>query len=297
MKARLVTAIVLVLVSLVGTSSLARAATWKVCPSGCDYVTIQAAIDAASSGDTIEIRAGTYTETVTITKDLSLIGQDDKVTSIDGNHAGKVVSVLIGVTALIRGVTIAGGSTTHDGGGIYNLGTLTLEHSTVMGNSANFGGGIFNGIGSDLTIRNSTISDNVSGFMGGGIITEGTLTMENSDIVGNAALFGGGILNGDNGRLTLSNSSLSDNIAHSVGGGLYNSGAAWIANAKITGNDAVVGGGIYNFGTVGEVTLSNTSVASNTATTGGGIYNERSVTLDNSKVKKNEPDDCVGVVC
>jgi hypothetical protein len=50
-----------------------------------DYSTIQEAVDAANSGDTIFVRAGTYNETVTIRKDgLTLTGENQSTTVIDG---------------------------------------------------------------------------------------------------------------------------------------------------------------------------------------------------------------------
>ena len=51
----------------VGVGS-AAAATLKVCPSGCAYTTIPAALAAAQSGDTIQVAAGTYAGGFTIDK-------------------------------------------------------------------------------------------------------------------------------------------------------------------------------------------------------------------------------------
>ena len=52
------------------------------------------------------------------------------------------------------------------GGGIYNIGTLTVMNSTFSGNSAGGGGGIFNA--GTLTVTNSTFSGD-SGSYGGAI--------------------------------------------------------------------------------------------------------------------------------
>ena len=47
-------------------------ANLSVCPSGCQYSTIQAAIDAANSGDTIEVHSGTYNEAVNGNKRVTI---------------------------------------------------------------------------------------------------------------------------------------------------------------------------------------------------------------------------------
>ncbi len=64
-----------------------------------------------------------------------------------------------------------------DGGGIYALGsyTVTIEissNSTISGNFAGRGGGIYMTTGSPLILRNITISNNIASDEGGGIFTQ-----------------------------------------------------------------------------------------------------------------------------
>jgi parallel beta-helix repeat protein len=47
-----------------------------VCASGCDFSSIQAAIDAAEPGGTIEVRSGEYAEVIEINKSVTLQGVD-----------------------------------------------------------------------------------------------------------------------------------------------------------------------------------------------------------------------------
>jgi nitrous oxidase accessory protein NosD len=58
-----------------------------------DYLTIQEAINAASSGDTIFVKNGTYNENLITYKTLSLIGEDRNTTIIDGNRNGSCIYI------------------------------------------------------------------------------------------------------------------------------------------------------------------------------------------------------------
>jgi hypothetical protein len=71
------------------------------------------------------------------------------------------------------------------GGGIYNLGSLKVNNSTISGNGALFSGGIANR--GTLSVNNSTIAGN-NGIVGGIGIYSGTATLQNSIV---ANLVGG----------------------------------------------------------------------------------------------------------
>lgn len=100
-----------------------------------------------------------------------------------------------GVT--IRNSTIAGNETFGNGGGIYTAGKLLLVNSTLHNNRTTewggvYGGGIYGKAGSDISIVDSTIAGNWVYYnnsgttaTGGGIYSEGALTVINSIVVGN----------------------------------------------------------------------------------------------------------------
>jgi len=74
-----------------------------------DQPTIQQAIDAASSGDTVYVRSGTYYEHVTIAKPLILLGEDRETTVIDGGGTGTVVYLSHADYVEISGFTVTKG--------------------------------------------------------------------------------------------------------------------------------------------------------------------------------------------
>ncbi len=67
-----------------------------------NYTRIQWAIGNASGGDTIFVRAGTYYERLTIDKKISLIGENEHNTNIDGNGTGIIIF------ALASNITVSG---------------------------------------------------------------------------------------------------------------------------------------------------------------------------------------------
>ena len=131
-----------------------------------------------------------------------------------------------------------------DGGGIYSLGELDLQYSSVISNvtehaNAN-GGGISHGSFDPelrLSISDSTISGNRAGYFGGGLYLETALiTVTNSTIDNNQAQSGGGIFAYDV-QLTVVNSTLSGNSSMESGGGLVETfGSTRLLNATVTNN-------------------------------------------------------------
>jgi hypothetical protein len=238
-----------------------------------------------------------------ITGSLIITGGGASTTIIDGNKSarpnGRVLVIGSGITVNISGVTIRNGGTGGGGGGIFNVGTLTLTNSAVSGSSADGtggagGGGISNA--GTLTLINTTVNGNNAGPNGGGIYNNGTMTLINSTVSGNTTDFeGGGIFN--NGTATLSNSTIQNNESSGGNaGGILNRGTSMLTNSTVNGNSAVLGGGgILNSGTL---TLTNSTVNGNSVSgrgnfpssgSGGGIYNDSSdtLTLTNSTVSGN----------
>ena len=74
-----------------------------------DYPTIQEAINGASGGDTIYVLNGEYRENVVVNKTVSLIGESESATIIDGRGVGTVVHVVAN-NVTVRGFTIQHGS-------------------------------------------------------------------------------------------------------------------------------------------------------------------------------------------
>lgn len=72
------------------------------------------------------------------------------------------------------------------GGGIFNNGDMEIKNSTISGNMAHFGGGIYNEEGKHLTIKNSTITNNWSVYAGG-IGNKEYLYLSNTIVANNLA--------------------------------------------------------------------------------------------------------------
>jgi hypothetical protein len=78
---------------------------------------------------------------------LTINGPRSPGITIDGGSAVQVMQVASGSTLKLNNLIIARGFTHDAGGGILNLGTLTVTNSTFSGNTAHnsfFGGSIFN---------------------------------------------------------------------------------------------------------------------------------------------------------
>jgi Chlamydia polymorphic membrane protein (Chlamydia_PMP) repeat len=189
----------------------------------------------------------------------------------EDNNAASIGGAICNFGTLnVSGQCFFGANNSNDwGGAIFNDGNATLTNSTISsgnqinGNTAVYGGGIFNESSLTLNINDCTISGN-SATYGGGIYNEGLVTVNASLISGNhASQDGGGIVN--TVELTVENGSyIYDNGAAGYGGGIMNeTGAtAKVYNSTISYNSAALfGGGIYN--DYGTVSWTATNIANN----------------------------------
>ena len=204
-----------------------------------------------------------------------------------------------GATLLVVSSTISGNTAVVYGGGIYNAGATTISRSTVSNNTAENGGGVASFPASTvLTVADSTIDGNVAtaaiGYPqgGGGIWSHSVdasdqVTITRSTISDNTAAgaWGGGVMV-FTGRLTLNNTTVTRNSAL-FGGGVAAGGDTVIGRGRITRNDAADdGGGLWMAGGVTTIPKSLAIfgepapvIANNTANgNGGGAY----VSADNN---------------
>ena len=146
--------------------------------------------------------------------DVTIEGPGDSVLSVTGNNASRVFEV-DQVQVTISGLTITGGNVGSDAGGggiLDNGGTLTIDTSTISGNTAYQGGGI-SVVSGAATIAGSTISDNTA-VAGGGIYCLGDLTLSTVMVTNNLAEGNIGV-NGSGGA-----------GQDAQGGGIYSAGGA-----------------------------------------------------------------------
>jgi len=142
------------------------------------------------------------------------LGQLTLVNSTLSNNAaslngGAMSSAGFATTTIDNGI-FSNNSSEGNGGSLSNLGeaTMRITSSTVTTSSALNGGGIWN-VGT-LSVRNGEISNNRARRGGGGIFNQGRLELESSSVLANTAqVDGGGIWN--DGSLTFSDSQLENN--------------------------------------------------------------------------------------
>ncbi|MCO6464232.1 MAG: HYR domain-containing protein [Saprospiraceae bacterium] len=128
--------------------------------SGQSYATIQAAIDAATAGDVIEVCAGTYAENVVVTKELSILGPNATIDACSGTRVGEAI-----VVPAINAVSSSQ---------IFNVqaSNVTISGLTIDGDNPSLTSGYLGTTGADLNaaegvsvrvnnINNLTITNNI----------------------------------------------------------------------------------------------------------------------------------------
>jgi parallel beta-helix repeat protein len=257
---------------LVGTAS---AKTWYVDDDDgpeIDFTKIQLAVDAASDGDIIEVRSGTYDENVDLNKQLILMGVDtgEGKPVVDAERDGSPIAVMVdGCT--VDGFNAIGSDDEDDGAGI----RLESSNNMIANNliNSNHGRGIFllgpsnnntistndinhnDGVGIcllDDCVDNRLIDNNVCFNGDHGIELEGDCT--NSTLLNNNASFNGeiGIYIIECDNATLTNNTVSNN----EGGIFLNDGRNYILRNNTINNNTC--NFDVEYGDVQDIDTSNT---------------------------------------
>jgi hypothetical protein len=233
-----------------------------------------------------------------IANSVNITGTSSGNTVFRGDATGnyRIFNVTNNATLGIKNLTLSNGVADHGGAILASAGsTLNLANSTISGNSAPVGGGIYN-LGT-TDVKGSTIGLNSAtsdSAYGGGIYNYGTLSVADSFFNANQAGDGGGIFDFA-GSTSVARSTFRKNIANaatssdpSYGGGIlvvYGQGS--VVDSTFSGNSAKDEGGALQLSQAAGIYLVNDTIAGNCADSGDGISDHSGTFLQNTLVALN----------
>ena len=202
-----------------------------------DLITING-VDAFNSADLLPIIGGPNAVNLTI------LGNGDTIQRDATIYGARLIEVAKGSSLTLDQMTLQNGYCyAHNGGAIYNFGTLVISNCTLSGNIS-----YYSGYSSDLLGGKGGAIYNNAGTV---IISDSFLS--NNLVTGNSYTYGGAIYNDGNTHSTISGNSADGYDGDETvgdGGGIYNNGTVTVENSSsITGNGAVdLGPDVYNLG-------------------------------------------------
>jgi hypothetical protein len=268
-------------------------ATWFLLVVPCVAQTCDYTVSSLADSGTGSLRAGLADTTVanicfgvqgTITLNSALpITQPVTITgtgvTLSGNNQVGIF-VITASAVRVNGLTLTNGNALYGGAVWLQQGDATFIATTITGNTAAVGGGVYNS--GALTLSQCTISSNTT--------TDGG---------------GGGISNAYYGTLSLSGSTVSGNSSSGLqGGGLDNSGTAQIAGGIFSNNQGGQGGAIFNEpGAQLPISQGTTFTGNTVSGDGGAIYNNGTTTISQALFNGNQAQSltsaisCGGALC
>ncbi|MCH2133218.1 MAG: S8 family serine peptidase [Phycisphaerales bacterium] len=274
----------------------------EVCPWGCDFLSIQAAIDAAQNGDQIMVWPGTYTDVGrsvinTKGKQLTIWSTDGpEYTIIDGEGQRRALMCDggEGEDTVLEGFTFTNGvADDYDfgNGAVWNVGgavlcsnsaSPTLRSCTISKSTAEYGGGFAAAFFARPRLEYCTILDNEATISGGGMLLSAyaDVVAEGCYVWMNKATTGGAITVEFDSDPKFFSCTMADNLASDHGGAVYavENCVLEFTACDVVGNKAEEdGGGMYVQGS--SLLLDYCTMSQNTGVSdGGGLFLTTSTT-------------------
>ena len=294
-----------------------------------EHRTIQAAIDAASPGDTVWVGAGVYPGGIRITKSLVLFGDAGQDSTIlDGGDSVRVVHVEGVKGGHLLGFTVRRGKAP-GGGGIYclrdtsfNISSCKIEKNWESGIAAwqTSGFGVIDNVfreneGSGLALHASIAFIRTDQFFGNRAPSGGGIWLEDSQLVGgthdclfqdNRAEAGsGGAVFADSSAFSIDASTFRGNQASVAGGAVSAMGGsqATVGHSLFSRNSAPSGAAIHSDQALVNIGFSifdrNHSIAAAAAVQviGRGIANVNPLITDNTFFKNSSDGEGAAIYC
>jgi hypothetical protein len=282
---------------------------WRV---PLDAPTIQAAIDLATGGDTVEVATGTYTGDGN--RDIHFRGKAILVRSATGDpedctvdcegslgdeHRGFIFEENEGTNSVLEGFRITGGYEIGGAGILVRAGGPKIRDCIVTGNEAQDAAGIQIMDTSYVSVEDCRFEGNMATTYGGGagVSNRSTVTFERCIFIGNSSDFAGG---GASSHMSdaMFDSCLFVGNESPNGGGLCLNHAGYdleVRQCTFYGNSATQGGGIIASNSA-SVVVENTIIASGTSGAAVACVVGSTVLLSCSDLYGNAGGDYIGCV-
>jgi PKD domain len=242
-------------------------------PSGDCPTTLQACITASSAGDVVQIRPGIYTESVTVRRAIILVGLGSAPDEVElraaPNQRVMTLTTNVNGPAVLRNLSLTGGRTTGDGGGIFFDETdrgagasLLLDTVVIHDNHAASGGGVASA-GAEIRALDTVLTSNIAANVGGGLMVDGDVYLTATTVFSNQAQnWGGGAYAA--ALLDIVDSTFESNVvlgSNGDGGGASAGQFARVTRSRFVRNTAGIGGGLSLFADSPSISTSRLRVS------------------------------------
>jgi parallel beta-helix repeat protein len=224
------------------------------------YYNIQSAIDAANPGDEIVVCGGTYTESITVNKSITLRAYNTTYDAIVNSTSSSQDAIAVSANYVNISWLKVQNATGADRAGI-NVSTAGYANISHVWATSNYDGIRFHSFSNNNTLTNNNINDNSDGIVFFSYSSNNTLTNNNVVHHTNSGIYF---------YITSSNNTLTNNTASGNTWGIF-LGSSYnnITNNNVSGNAI----GIYLYPSTDPASSYN-NIVNNTANnnTNSGIY-------------------------